>query len=233
MTGLGGGRGSALAVLPSEWRGALARHVDASALAALCSRVEEERRAHTIFPPREATFAAFTRTPWEAVRIVLIGQDPYHGEGQAEGLAFSVPRGVRPPPSLANILTELSTDLGLARPEHGSLHAWADRGMLLLNTALTVREGEAGSHAKLGWAPFTAAVIAALSEDHPRRLVFVAWGNPAKKAVSNVDRARHSIVEGVHPSPLSAHRGFLGSRPFSRIQAALHELGEDAFDFRL
>jgi uracil-DNA glycosylase len=224
---------SPLAVLPSDWRDALAPHVDASLLEALFARVEDERRRHVVLPPADATFAAFERTAWSRVRIVLLAQDPYHGDGQAEGLAFSVPRGVRAPPSLTNILTELTSDLGVRRPEHGSLHAWADRGMLLLNTALTVRAGEAGSHAKLGWTSFTSAVITALSRDHPRPLVFVAWGNPAKKAVAHIDRARHAVVDGVHPSPLSAHRGFLGSRPFSQIQTALQALGEAPFDFRL
>jgi len=223
---------SPLSSLPSDWARALARHVDQEAFAALLARVAAERRAHVVYPPPEATFAAFARTPWSSVRVVLLGQDPYHGEGQAEGLAFSVPRGVRPPPSLANVLGELATDLGIPKPDHGSLHAWADRGLLLLNTALTVRAGEAGSHARLGWSTFTGAVIVALSKDHPRRLVFVAWGKPAKQTVAAVDPARHVIVDGVHPSPLSAHRGFLGSHPFSRIRAALQALGEPDFDFR-
>jgi uracil-DNA glycosylase len=194
-------------------------------------RVASERRAGPVYPAPGDVYRALASTPPEAVRVVLVGQDPYHGEGQAQGLCFSVPRGVPPPPSLKNMLRELHSDLGVEGPAHGDLSAWAEHGMLLLNSVLTVRAGDARSHAKLGWQRFTDAVIGAVSAG-PRPVVFALWGNDARDKAKLVDARRHRVVLAAHPSPLSAHRGFLGTRPFSAIQTALAELGQPAFDFR-
>jgi uracil-DNA glycosylase len=164
--------------------------------------------------------------------VVLLGQDPYHGPEQAHGLCFSVPAGVSAPPSLKNMFKELEADLGVPKPSTGDLGPWAERGFLLLNTVLTVREGEAGSHQKRGWERLTDQAIRALSS-RQRPLVFALWGKPAQQKRALVDETRHKVVVAAHPSPLSAHRGFLGARPFSAIQAALTALGEAPFDFRL
>ncbi len=215
--------------LPDGWR----RHLvlDERVCVALERFVDAERAGRRVFPPAELVFAALEATPIDAVRVVLLGQDPYHGPGQAHGLAFSVPRGVRRPPSLANLLAELEADRGVRAPDHGYLEAWAARGVLLLNTSLTVREAEPGSHARRGWEHVTDAVIDALVA-RPRPLVFALWGAHAQKKQRRI-RAPHRIVRGVHPSPLSAHRGFFGSRPFAAIDAALVELGGAPMDWRL
>ncbi len=218
--------------LPACWQQALAAELEAPYFAELAAFVDAERAERTVYPAEDAVFRAFTATPLSAVRLVLLGQDPYHGEGQAHGLCFSVPVGIPPPPSLRNMLRELRTDLGLAVPESGDLTVWAERGALLLNTVLTVREGGAGSHAKRGWERLTDAAIVALSQ-RKQPAVFVLWGKPAERKARLIDGARHRLVVRAHPSPLSAHRGFLGTRPFSAIQHALRELGEPAFDFSL
>jgi len=194
--------------------------------------VAEERARGRVYPREEQVFAALERTEPDAVRVVILGQDPYHGEGQAHGLAFSVPRGVPRPPSLVNIHRELAADLGHPIPSHGSLESWADRGVLLLNTVLTVRESEAASHAGRGWEAFTDRVIVALAE-RVRPIVFVLWGSHAQKKARLVERAPHRVLRGVHPSPLSAHRGFLGSRPFTAVNALLAECGEPPMDWTI
>ncbi len=218
--------------LPSCWQRALHEELTADSFAALCSFVDAERRHHMVYPPADDVFAALVATPLSSVRLVLLGQDPYHGPGQAHGLCFSVPRGTAIPPSLRNILRELHSDLGLTTPEHGDLSAWTRRGALLLNTVLTVREGAAASHAKKGWERLTDAAIAAVSAQE-RPVVFVLWGKPAEQKRSLIDEARHRVVVRAHPSPLSASRGFLGTRPFSEIQSALAQLGQPPFDFSL
>lgn len=218
--------------IPDDWRSRLA--LDPSMLAQLAELarfVDAERACARVFPPAGRVFAALESTPFESVRVVLLGQDPYHGEGQAHGLAFSVPRGVRKPPSLANLLKELEADLGLRAPPHGSLEAWAARGVLLLNTVLTVREGEAGSHAGRGWEQVTDAVIDALVA-RARPVVFALFGAHAQKKAKRIGPP-HRLVLGVHPSPLSAHRGFFGSRPFSAIDAALVAIGDAKMDWSL
>jgi uracil-DNA glycosylase len=220
-----------LLLLPDDWRGPLGDAIGAPWVAELQRQVAGERRSGAVFPPENDVFRAFWLTPFARVRVVLLGQDPYHGAGQAHGLCFSVPRGVKPPPSLRNILRELTDDLGVPPSGHGDLSAWAEHGMLLLNTVLTVREGAAGSHRRFGWERFTDAVISALSAQ-ARPLVFVLWGNPAREKRGLIETTRHRVVEAAHPSPLSAHRGFLGTRPFSAIQSALTDLGQPAFDFR-
>lgn len=217
--------------IPSSWQPAVGDQADALYFAALDTFVTAERAAHTVYPPEDQVFAALESTPFQDVRTVLIGQDPYHGPGQAHGLCFSVRPGVKAPPSLRNIYKELQADLGIPPAAHGCLTAWAQRGMLMLNTVLTVRESEPGSHQGHGWEDFTDAVISAVSE-RERPAVFILWGAHAKKKAKLIDTARHRIVQGAHPSPLSA-RMFLGSRPFSAVDAALKDLGDEPMDWTL
>lgn len=218
--------------LPKSWARALRDVVARDEFRALEKFVDEERARANVYPPNERVFAAFERTPFERVKVVLLGQDPYHRAGQAHGLCLSVPRGVALPPSLSNMMKELHDDLGVPPPTHGALEKWADQGVLLLNCVLTVREGEAGSHAGRGWEAFTDAAIAALS-DRDRPLVFALWGNAAKKKAKLVDAKKHRVIEGVHPSPLSAWNGFFGSRPYSSINRALAEIGQEPIDWSL
>lgn len=217
--------------LPADWRAVLSAEFEAPYFAALCQFVDERRAAGPVYPAPENVFAALNATPLSQVRAVLVGQDPYHGVGQAHGLCFSVPAGVQPPPSLRNILKELSADLGSEPPPHGCLSAWAERGVLLLNTVLTVDAGKAGSHQRRGWERFTDAVIRAV-DARAEPSVFVLWGGPAQKKRALLD-ARHPVIAAPHPSPLSAYRGFFGSRPFSSINRALTQLGREPIDFRL
>ncbi|WP_310619520.1 uracil-DNA glycosylase [Flexibacterium corallicola] len=185
-----------------------------------------------IYPPEDQRFSAFNATPFSKVSVVILGQDPYHGSGQAHGLSFSVQPDVKIPPSLRNIYKELESDLGITAPKHGFLQAWAERGVLLLNTSLSVEEGKAGAHAKLGWELFTDSAIEALSEKR-QGLVFVLWGAHAQKKTKLIDCQKHLVLSGAHPSPLSAYRGFFGSKPFSKINAFLKEQGGDAIDWSL
>jgi uracil-DNA glycosylase len=194
--------------------------------------VAAERGTHPVYPDHGEVFAALHLTPRAATKVVILGQDPYHGPGQAHGLAFSVRSGVRPPPSLRNIFIELESDLGIPRPSHGSLEPWARQGVLLLNTTLTVRGGAAASHQGRGWETFTDEVIKAV-DTKPERVVFILWGASARRKRALIDTTRHVIVESAHPSPLSASNGFFGSRPFSRANAALAEAGRDPVDWRL
>lgn len=191
--------------------------------------VADERARHTVYPPDDEVFAALHLTPYEATRVVILGQDPYHGPRQAHGLCFSVRRGVAVPPSLANIHKELAADLGIAAPGHGSLEHWARQGVLLLNTTLTVRAGQAASHQGHGWETFTDEVLRAVNTK-PHRVVFILWGSSARRKKSLID-ARHTVIESAHPSPLSAHQGFFGSRPFSRTNTALVEAGLPPIDW--
>lgn len=197
----------------------------------LQSFVEDERRRHAVYPSRENVFAALHATPYADVKVLILGQDPYHGPNQAHGLCFSVQRGVQPPPSLVNIFKELRDDLGFAIPPHGNLEAWARRGVLLLNTTLTVRAGQAASHQGKGWETFTDEVIRQVNEKP--FVVFVLWGAHARKKKTLINSARHAIVESAHPSPLSAHNGFFGSRPFSKINAALRDARLEEIDWSL
>jgi uracil-DNA glycosylase len=194
--------------------------------------VAAERARHTVYPPPQEEFAALHLTPYAETRVLILGQDPYHGPRQAHGLCFSVRRGVAIPPSLANIHTELRDDLGLEPPGHGNLEPWAHQGVLLLNATLTVRAGQAASHQGRGWERFTDEVIHTVSaKDHP--VVFILWGAYARRKRALVDTSRHTIIESAHPSPLSAHNGFFGSRPFSRANEALIAAGLDPVDWRL
>lgn len=175
----------------------------------------EKKKGKKIYPNEEHIFEAFRLTPFEKVKIVILGQDPYHGEGQAHGLSFSVKQGIKTPPSLVNIFKELYSDLGTSIPSHGHLESWAKEGVLLLNAVLTVEHSKAGSHHHKGWEQFTDKVIEVLNREK-EHLVFILWGSPAHKKAKHVDEKRHLVLKSVHPSPLSVYRGFLGSRPFSK-----------------
>ena len=218
--------------LPDGWREVLKEALDAPSFRKLERFVEGERRKHTVYPSEEDLFSAFRLTPYASVRVLLLGQDPYHGPGQAHGLAFSVKPGVPLPPSLVNIFKELKSDLGVPMPTSGSLVPWAEQGVLLLNAVLTVREGEANSHEGKGWEGFTDAVIRAVSAK-PEPVVFLLWGNYARKKRKLIDTQRHEIIESPHPSPLSAAGGFFGSRPFSRINEALKLRGQEPIRWEL
>ena len=221
-----------LPALPAAWQPVLGEQTTLPYYAELDAFVSAETAAHQVFPPREEIFAALEATAYEDVRVVLLGQDPYHDDGQAHGLCFSVRPGVRVLPSLRNMYKELGADLGLATPSDGDLRPWTKQGVLLLNTVLTVRAHEANSHKKRGWETFTDAVIRAVS-DRPQPAVFVLWGGPAKTKKALIDTTRHRVIEGVHPSPLSANKGFHGSRPYSAVNAALAELGHPPVDWSL
>ena len=194
--------------------------------------VAEERARAEVYPPPDQVFAALHLTPYAEVKVLILGQDPYHGAGQAHGLCFSVQPGVPAPPSLVNILKELHDDIGVAPPEHGCLEAWARRGVLLLNATLTVRARQAASHQGKGWETFTDEVIRAVNAK-PERVVFILWGASARKKRALIDTTRHVVIESAHPSPLSAHNGFFGSRPFSRANAALVDAGREPVDWGL
>lgn len=216
----------------TDWNPVLAAELAQPYWAELRAFVDAERRVHAVYPPADEVFAALHLTPFSQVKVLILGQDPYHGPGQAHGLCFSVRPGVAVPPSLGNIFTEMESDLGLARPEHGCLEAWARQGVLLLNATLTVRAHQAASHQKRGWETFTDAVIRAVAAK-PETVVFILWGSSARRKRELIDTSRHVIIESAHPSPLSAHRGFLGSRPFSRANEALVAAGREPVDWRL
>jgi len=217
--------------LPPDWHRILANEFEAPYFKALQEFVAKERKEYTVYPPEADVYNAFQLTPFKKVKVLLLGQDPYHDEGQAHGLAFSVRPGVRPPPSLRNILKELHQELGCRIPNNGCLEPWALQGVMLLNAVLTVRAHEPASHQGMGWEKFTDAVIRKLSErDDP--LVFVLWGGFARKKSKLIDTERHIVIESAHPSPLSAAK-FFGSKPFSKINAALKQLGKGEIDWQL
>ncbi|KRF01953.1 uracil-DNA glycosylase [Frateuria sp. Soil773] len=192
----------------------------------------EKQKGKVIYPPGPEIFAAFDHTPFDAVRVVILGQDPYHGPGQAHGLCFSVRPGVPVPPSLQNIFKEIQRDLDLAPPDHGCLTPWADRGVLLLNSVLTVERGRAGSHQGKGWEGFTDAAIDALNRER-EGIVFLLWGSYAQRKGQLIDTRRHRVLKSVHPSPLSAHRGFIGCGHFSAANRYLAEHGQEPIDWSL
>jgi uracil-DNA glycosylase len=220
------------AVATTDWNPVLREELAKPYWAELQAFVAEERRHHAVYPPPDEVFAALHRTPYAEVKALILGQDPYHGPGQAHGLCFSVRRGVPIPPSLRNGYAELEADLGIEPPSHGCLDAWAEQGVLLLNATLTVRARAAASHQRRGWETFTDQVIRAVSQKE-ERVVFLLWGASARRKRDLVDRTRHVIIESAHPSPLSAHNGFFGSRPFSRTNAALEEAGRTPIDWRI
>ena len=215
--------------LPEDWHAALAPALTSDRFAALSAFVDHERAGATVFPPEDEVWRAFQLTPLSTVRVVIVGQDPYHDDGQAHGLCFSVRPGTKKPPSLRNLFAELHRDTGVVEPVDGDLSGWAQQGVLLLNTVLTVRAHEAHSHAGRGWEELTdAALVAVAARAAP--VVFCLWGNAARKKARLVDTARHGLVEGAHPSPLSVTR-FRGSRPFSAINAALAARGVPPVDW--
>ena len=185
-----------------------------------------------IYPPGSQWFAALNTTPFDQVKVVILGQDPYHGPGQAHGLCFSVLPNIKVPPSLANIYKELKSDLGIEPPSHGCLTPWAEQGVLLLNTTLTVEQGQAGSHQGKGWETLTDSIISKIN-DHRQGVVFMLWGSHAQKKVSMIDTERHLVLKSVHPSPLSAYRGFFGCKHFSQANSFLEQQGLESIDWRL
>ncbi len=224
---------SAEVQLEASWRARLGGHFQHEEMRALSAFLKAEKAAgKRIFPPGRQMFAALDAVPFEAVKVVILGQDPYHGPGQAHGLSFSVPPGVPIPPSLLNIAKEIERDLGLPLPAHGCLQHWADQGVLLLNAVLSVEEGRAGSHAGRGWEGFTDAVIEALSRER-EGLVFLLWGSYAQKKGAIIDRQRHCVLQAPHPSPLSAHRGFLGCGHFGKANRWLQGWGGTPIDWAL
>ena len=221
--------------IPASWRAPLEEMMSAKTremLPKLSTFLAEERRSAQVFPPASEVFAALDASPPEDVRVVILGQDPYHGEGQANGLCFSVRRGVRTPPSLVNIYKELERSLEIERAQHGDLSSWAAQGVLLLNTVLTVRAGQANSHRRQGWELLTDDLIKAINA-RPGHRVFILWGRPSQKKRKLIDEGRHTIIESAHPSPLSARNGFFGSDPFRRTNEALAAQGQPVINWRL
>jgi uracil-DNA glycosylase len=216
--------------LPADWKKVLASELQKPYFQALEQFVDQERQEHEVFPPEEDVFNAFKATPFEKVKVLLLGQDPYHDNGQAHGMCFSVRPGVKPPPSLVNMFKELKEDLGCSIPNQGYLEAWAKQGVMLLNAVLTVRAHQANSHKDKGWETFTDAVIGALN-GRPTPVVFLLWGAYAQKKGKRIDN-RHPIIKSAHPSPLSAKK-FLGSRPYSAANQALQELGQEPINWQI
>ncbi|MER6387854.1 uracil-DNA glycosylase [Streptomyces sp. NPDC059382] len=218
-------------MLPESWLPAVGGELDQPYFKELTEFVEKERANGPVYPPRDQVFAALEATPFDKVKVLVLGQDPYHGAGQGHGLCFSVRPGVKTPPSLRNIYKEMKEELGLPVPDNGYLMPWAEQGVLLLNAVLTVREAEPNSHKAKGWEKFTDAVIKAVSA-RPDPVVFVLWGAYAQKKIPLIDEDRHVIVKGAHPSPLSAKK-FFGSRPFTQINEAVAAQGHEPIDWRI
>jgi uracil-DNA glycosylase len=219
--------------LEASWKARLGDYFQRPEMHALADFLRAEKRAgKIIYPPGPCIFAAFEHTPFDAVKVVILGQDPYHGPGQAHGLCFSVQPGVAVPPSLDNIFKEIARDTGIARPNHGCLTAWADRGVLLLNSVLTVERGRAGAHQGKGWEGFTDAAVDALNRER-EGLVFMLWGSYAQAKGKLIDADRHCVLKAPHPSPLSAHRGFLGCGHFSAANRYLQAHGRAPIDWSL
>lgn len=218
--------------IESSWKEILKEEFKSPYFAALKQFLVQEKIKETVYPPGNQIFSAFNFTPFENVRVVIIGQDPYHGEGQAHGLCFSVPKNIKKPPSLLNIFKEIKNDLGYEIPQHGNLEKWAKQGVLLINATLTVRANQAGSHQKKGWETFTDAVIRKLSNEK-EHLVFLLWGNFAIKKKELIDQSKHYILSSVHPSPLSASRGFMGNKHFSKTNQILRNFEEDEINWKI
>jgi uracil-DNA glycosylase len=219
--------------LDPSWKKKLQGEFEKDSMKSLMAFLQKESKAgKTIYPQGDEYFAALNLTPLDKVKVVIVGQDPYHGPGQAHGLCFSVRDGVRFPPSLLNIFKELNADVGVSIPKSGSLTKWAEHGVLLLNAVLTVEDGKAAAHAGKGWEQFTDKIIHVLNEEK-ENIVFILWGAYAQKKASFVDRKKHFVIESVHPSPLSAHRGFFGTKPFSKANAYLKSKGKEPVDWSL
>lgn len=219
-------------LMTTDWNPLLRAEFDKPYWTELQAFVAAERKEHSIYPLPDDVFAALRLTSYANTKVMVLGQDPYHGPHQANGLAFSVRHGIKTPPSLRNMYKELHADLDLPIPFHGNLEGWARQGVLLLNTRLTVRAGQANSHQKQGWEQFTDAVIQVVNNKQDP-VVFVLWGNGARSKTKFIDRSRHTVIESAHPSPLSAHNGFFGSKPFSRTNEALIDAGHEPIDWDL
>ena len=216
----------------TTWHDVIGEEKEKEYFHAVRSFEQSERNQHKVFPAAENVFKALELTPFDNVKVVILGQDPYHGDNQAHGLSFSVQKGIALPPSLLNIYKELESDLGIPVAKSGDLTPWAKQGVLLLNTVLTVRAHEANSHRGQGWETFTDAVISSLNQaSHP--IVFILWGRPAQEKEKLITNPKHVVLKSVHPSPLSAYRGFFGSKPFSKANAFLEETGQTPIDWRL
>lgn len=218
--------------LGNDWGQLLEQEMGQPYFQELMARLETEYEQHTVYPKKTDLFRALKLTPYEDVKVVILGQDPYHGPNQAHGLSFSVLPGVTPPPSLKNIFKELQEDLGCTPPNHGFLEHWARQGVLLLNAVLTVREGQPNSHRKLGWQRFTDKIIHTLNA-RQRPMVFILWGRNAQEKGNFIDTSRHFVIQSAHPSPLSARTGFFGSRPFSRSNQFLKKNGIAEIDWQI
>jgi uracil-DNA glycosylase len=216
--------------IETSWKAALKDEFNSAYFRDLKSFLKQERASHTLYPAGQNIFSAFNKTPINEVKVVILGQDPYHGANQANGLCFSVNPGVKIPPSLKNIYKELNTDIGMNIPGFGDLSTWAEQGVLLLNSVLTVRAHEAASHKNKGWEKFTDAVIRGIS-NQTKDVIFILWGNYAKKKGQHIDTTKHHIITSAHPSPLSAHNGFLGSKPFSKTNSILNSLNKQPIEW--
>ena len=216
-----------------SWKKVLASEFEQPYFAAIKQFIlTEKQKGKKVYPPGSQIFNAFNLTPFDQVKVVILGQDPYHGPGQAHGLSFSVPQGIHQPPSLINIFKELKSDLNIDAPLHGNLESWAKQGVLLLNAVLTVNDSEAASHKNAGWEKYTDAVIKAIS-DHKEHVVFILWGRFAQNKEALIDTKKHCVIKSAHPSPLSAHAGFFGSKPFSKTNTYLREHGIKEIDWKL
>lgn len=214
-----------------SWLAVLQTEFEQEYMKSLKAFLVEEQRNHTVYPPNSEIFSAFQHTPFHSVRVVILGQDPYHGPGEAHGLSFSV-KGIRVPPSLRNIYKELKSDLGIEPPAHGHLIEWAQRGVLLLNTVLTVRHKTANSHKDKGWENLTDRAIQELSNQR-ENVVFVLWGSKAKAKLPLIDTTKHHVIQSAHPSPLAVRYGFFGSKPFSKVNTYLETIGQEPIDWTL
>ena len=218
--------------IEESWKSVLKEEFEKPYFPALKNFLVEEKKKFKIYPPGPQIFAAFNHTPFHKVKVVILGQDPYHGPGQAHGLCFSVPMGIMVPPSLQNIFKEIENDLNIPVPAHGNLEKWANQGVLLLNATLTVRANQAGSHQKKGWEIFTDSVIATLAKERSN-LIFLLWGNYAQQKTALIDTTKHLVLKSVHPSPLSAARGFFGCKHFSKTNDYLRQNNIEPIDWDL
>ncbi len=218
--------------LNTDWKFFLKDELNSYNFKAIISKLESERKHHTIFPENEMIFNAFNQTNFDDLKVIILGQDPYHGKGQAHGLSFSVPNGVKTPPSLRNIFKELKSDLNLPISTNGNLNNWAKQGVLLLNSTLTVRGKEAGSHQKLGWEEFTDSIITKIS-NKKEGIIFLLWGAFAQKKSILIDEKKHHILTAAHPSPFSAYRGFLGCKHFSKTNKILINNNKQPINWKL